>query len=278
MTRPIPPQAIAFVKQHEGLRLQVYRDVGGVLTVGYGHTSPDLTEGQAITQAQADAFLMEDLQTATDRLATKVKQSIIDELTANQYSALLDLVFNVGTPGTRIWADLNARNFDQVVTKDIPSFVFARVGGQEVKVSGLVNRRADEVRLWSDGEPGSTQAVVSSAVTRSYATPAAPSEAKPRGGIGPAIATALASGGVAISQAGQAVKGVTDALAPYGDLNDHIRGAISTLALVSAGLAVTTLGLVWLRNRAVSAWGRTSMPSLPQGALPPTAKSAPTTP
>lgn len=274
MTRPIPDAAVAFVKAHEGLRLTAYRDVGGVLTIGYGSAGPDVRDGQTITQDQADALLMRDLQTAADRLASKVKDAVIAELTDNQYAALLSFVLNVGVPGTRIWADLNAAHFDQIPS-DLMAFTYARVDGQEVKISGLVNRRADEVRLWSTDEPGSTQAVVSSAVTRSYATPAAPSEAKPRGGIGPAIATAATAVTGAASYAGDAVKHISDAISPYADLNDHVKAAVSAAALASAGLAVLTLALVWLRNRSVSRWGRTSMPSLPQGALPPAVQGTP---
>lgn len=266
MIRPIPQAAVDFVKQHEGLRLQAYQDVGGIWTVGYGHAY--VPAGETITQAQADAFLMQDLQTAADRLAAKVKQPIIDELTPNQYAALCSFVLNVGTPGTRIWADLNAQHFDQV-PQDMMAFVYAKVDGQMVKVSGLVNRRADEVRLWSTDEPGSTQAVVSSAVTRSYATPAAPSEAKPRGGIGPAIATAATGIAAAAGQAGDVVKNIANAVSPYADASDHVKALIGTLAMASAGLAVVTLGLVYLRNRAVSQWGKTTMPSLPPNALPP---------
>jgi lysozyme len=37
--------ASAFVAAHEGCRLTAYRDSTGVLTLGYGHTGPEVVEG-----------------------------------------------------------------------------------------------------------------------------------------------------------------------------------------------------------------------------------------
>ena len=266
--RAIPQVAIDFVKTHEGLRLTAYQDSGGVLTIGYGHTGPDVTPGQTIAQNQADAYLSMDLETAALKLAGKVKDAILQQLTDNQYAALLSFAFNLGTPGTTIWKDLNAGNFDQVPV-DMLAFVYAKVDGSMVKISGLVNRRTDEVKLWSTDEPGSVVAAPSSAVTRNYATPAAPSDPKPRGGIGPAIATAATAAAAAAPQAGQAIKSVSDAISPYAESSDRIKGILSVLALIAAGLAVLTLVLVWIRNQSVSRWEKTSMPSLPPSALPP---------
>lgn len=266
--RAVPQQAIDFIKAHEGLRLTAYRDSGGVWTIGYGSTGPDVIGGLSITQEAADERLNTDLETAATRLMLKVKPDIIAELTDNQYAALLSFVFNLGTPGTTIWKDLNAGNFDQVPA-DMMAFVYARVDGSMVKISGLVNRRADEVKLWSTEEPGSVVAAPSSAVTRNYATPAAPVDPKPRGGIGPAIASAVASLSLAASQAQGAVKSVLDALSPYAQDSHRVQAIISGLTMVAAALAVTTLILIWLRNRSVSRWEKTTTPSLPPGALPP---------
>lgn len=45
----------------EGLRLHAYQDSGGVWTIGWGHTGPDVHEGLVWTRAQALAALREDL-------------------------------------------------------------------------------------------------------------------------------------------------------------------------------------------------------------------------
>lgn len=263
--RAVPQAAIDFVKAHEGFQLTAYPDSGGIFTIGWGHTDPSLKAGTTITQQQAEAYLTSDLETAALRLAGKVKQPIIDGLTDNQYAALLSFVFNLGTPGTTIWADLNAGHYDQIPS-DMMAFVYVHVNGQPVKVQGLVNRRADEVKLWSTQEPGSVDAAPSSAVTRNVSTPAAPADPKPKG-IGPAIATAATAAAAAAPQASGAVKAVTDAVSPYADANDHVKAMVSVLALIAAGLAVLTLILIWLRNRAVSRWEPTTSPHLPAGSL-----------
>jgi lysozyme len=57
----ISASGIALIKQFEGCRLSAYRDVSGVLTVGWGHTGKDVTKGLTITQARADTLLRQDL-------------------------------------------------------------------------------------------------------------------------------------------------------------------------------------------------------------------------
>ena len=52
--------ASALIRVFEGCRLTSYRDTGGVWTIGFGHTGPDVVEGLTITQDQADAFLAAD--------------------------------------------------------------------------------------------------------------------------------------------------------------------------------------------------------------------------
>jgi hypothetical protein len=52
---------IALIQRFEGIRLTAYRDIVGVLTIGYGHTGPDVTPGLTITQPRAVALLQQDL-------------------------------------------------------------------------------------------------------------------------------------------------------------------------------------------------------------------------
>ncbi len=56
MNRKISENGLALIKRFEGLRLTAYQDSVGVWTIGYGHTS-GVSEGQTITQTQADAYL-----------------------------------------------------------------------------------------------------------------------------------------------------------------------------------------------------------------------------
>ncbi len=65
MTRRINAAGLSLVKQWEGLRTTAYRDVAGVLTIGYGHTSaagsPKVTPGMAIGDKEAERILKADL-------------------------------------------------------------------------------------------------------------------------------------------------------------------------------------------------------------------------
>ena len=78
------------IKKFEGLRLKAYRCAANVLTIGWGHTK-GVTEDMAITEAEAEQLLDEDLKTfehAVNREFTGLNQ--------NQFDALVSFAFNVG--------------------------------------------------------------------------------------------------------------------------------------------------------------------------------------
>lgn len=52
--------AASLIRVFEGLKLTAYQDTGGKLTIGYGHTGPDVTPGLTITFAQAEALFEKD--------------------------------------------------------------------------------------------------------------------------------------------------------------------------------------------------------------------------
>lgn len=88
------------VKRWEGLRLEVYQDVAGLWTVGYGHlVGPEdelfpYTDKKDITEAKADQLLAADMREAQNIVAAHVHVP----LSANQRAALVSFVFNIG-PG-----------------------------------------------------------------------------------------------------------------------------------------------------------------------------------
>lgn len=89
--------AIALIKQYEGLKLTSYQDTGGVWTIGYGTTSINgipVYEGQTITEAQAEEYLTSYLQsTAAPTINSKTKAPI----TQSMYDALCCFTYNVGS-------------------------------------------------------------------------------------------------------------------------------------------------------------------------------------
>jgi lysozyme len=186
--RAIPDVAVKFVAKHEARRLTAYPDPasprartgkgsGAPWTIGYGHTS-GVKVGDKITAAQALEFLAKDMETAARALEAKIGP-VVDDLTENQYAALISFVFNLGTgdPKKRewsIWAMLRKRQYDQVPAEMMK---FVNAGGR--KLQGLVNRRAEEIKLWSTEEPGSDDVVLTSNVTRAMPTPPTPADPVP---------------------------------------------------------------------------------------------------
>ena len=79
---------IDLIKSFESCRLTAYQDSVGVWTIGYGHTN-GVYKGMTITQAQADAFLREDLKTAENTVNSKVTYPI----TQNMFDALVSFTF-----------------------------------------------------------------------------------------------------------------------------------------------------------------------------------------
>ncbi len=54
-------QGFEETKRLEACRFHAFQDSGGVWTIGYGHTGPDVYEGLVWTQEQCDAALRKDL-------------------------------------------------------------------------------------------------------------------------------------------------------------------------------------------------------------------------
>lgn len=243
--RTIPARALAFVSEHEGVRLRAYRDSVGVWTIGVGHTGPEVYPGFPITLDQAMEMLETDLKTAAARLQSVVKREVINDLTDNQYAALLSFVFNLGAnPAWTIWKRLNARAFDQVPL-EMMKFVNGRVKGQLVKIRGLVNRRAAEVALWSEDEPGSVDVELTSARTRDLITPPTPSDPTP-----PAKSAVLLTGaGGAIATAPAVIKQVQETLQPAADASPTLAQVVAFLSVVGAVLAALSLVLMWLHKQ-----------------------------
>jgi lysozyme len=52
--------AAALIRVFEGVRLTAYQDSGGVWTIGFGHTGPDVVQGYTISMDTASALLQAD--------------------------------------------------------------------------------------------------------------------------------------------------------------------------------------------------------------------------
>ena len=88
----IASHADTLIEPFEGLRLTAYRDANGVLTIGYGHTGPDVQDGLTWTRDQAIAGLAHDMLNADHDIINDVH--VI--LNQNQFDALVSLDYNIG--------------------------------------------------------------------------------------------------------------------------------------------------------------------------------------
>lgn len=153
MTRRISDEGLALIKRWEGCRLTAYRDVAGVLTIGYGSTGAHVRPGLTVTQAEADQLLIKDLARFERAVEALVKVPLND----GQFAALVSFAFNVGEGAfarSTLLKKLNASDYASV-PKELMKWVHA--GGK--KVEGLVNRRAAEGGLWARGSHVSSNTV-----------------------------------------------------------------------------------------------------------------------
>lgn len=90
-------QAVDFIKEHEGLRLESYRDTGGVWTIGFGTTKyPNgikVTEGEKITEQEAEEYLHYEVKQKASAIDLLIKDVPLNQ---NQYDAIVSLAYNIG--------------------------------------------------------------------------------------------------------------------------------------------------------------------------------------
>lgn len=134
----ITSDGAALIKSFEGCRLIAYKDAVGVLTVGYGHTGPDVKVKLEITQEQADEIFAADLA----RFAVGVRQLIKVNLTDAQFSAVVSLAYNIGLgnlAGSTLLRFINAGDLKRAADQ-FPRW--NKAGGKPL--AGLTRRRAAE--------------------------------------------------------------------------------------------------------------------------------------
>jgi lysozyme len=138
----INEEGLKLLKKFEGCKLKTYRCVAGVLTIGYGHTGKDVTEGMTITKKEAEDLLVKDLE----RFEAGVKDLVKVSISENQFSALVSFAYNIGLnalSGSTLMKKLNAGDIMGAANQ------FERwnkAGGKEVQ--GLTNRRLAERDLF----------------------------------------------------------------------------------------------------------------------------------
>lgn len=92
------PNCFALIKSQEGCILHPYLDQAGVPSIGWGTTiypnGQHVTmKDEPISQGQADTYM----QHAISAVAVAVTAMVPESLSQNQFDALVDFAYNVGT-------------------------------------------------------------------------------------------------------------------------------------------------------------------------------------
>ena len=138
-------KGLDLIKSFEGLRLSAYKDVVGVVTIGYGTTS-GVKMGDTITKERAEELLREDVR----RFEGYVGRLVKVPLTQGQYDALVSFAYNLG-PGalerSTLLDQLNRGDYDGAAEQ---FGRWVKAGGRTL--AGLVRRRKAERALF-EGKP-----------------------------------------------------------------------------------------------------------------------------
>ena len=129
--------ASAFIAPWEGLRLNPYRDIVGVLTVCYGETRG--VENRKYTVAECE----QKLHTGVGEFYGEMQKCIHKPLTEGQWVAVTSWAYNVGSSQacrSTLVRQINAGASAETWCKQLKRW--NRAGGREVR--GLTNRRKAE--------------------------------------------------------------------------------------------------------------------------------------
>lgn len=131
-------EGFALIKRFEGLRLVAYVCPGGKLTIGYGHTGPDVTTGKKIDEEEADALLLKDVQ----RFENAVNGMVTVPISQGMFDALISFSFNLGAGSLKSSTLLKKLNADD--RKGAADEFFKWNKAQGKVLDGLAARRVAE--------------------------------------------------------------------------------------------------------------------------------------
>lgn len=126
------------IQGFEGLELKAYKDIVGILTIGYGHTGKDVKMGMTITKAQAEDLMRGDLE----RFEDAVLAALNAKPTQNQFDAMVSLAYNIGAGAFTESTLVRKFNKGDVQGAAAEFLRWTKAGGKEVQ--GLVRRRHKE--------------------------------------------------------------------------------------------------------------------------------------
>ena len=132
--------AVQIIKEEETLQLEAY-ELGGLWLIGYGHLMLE-GENDIITEAEADAFLVEDLHWCE----ASIERYVAIPVTLNEFSAMVAFCYNVGSGKTRGSSIVKRINDEDRPGAANAFLLWNRMNG--VVMQALAKRRARERTLF----------------------------------------------------------------------------------------------------------------------------------
>ncbi len=127
------------LKAHEGLELTPYLDTTGNLTVGYGHNL-----NLPIGQAEADAYLDADIDTAIAGAKRALGEEAFEALDDTRQEVLVEMAFNLGGAGLAKFrnalAAVREGDYVHAASEMLDSLWARQVGG---RAEALATRMSD---------------------------------------------------------------------------------------------------------------------------------------
>ena len=135
-------KGLDLIRKYEGLQLAAYVCPGGKLTIGYGHTGPDVTEGRRIDAEEANELLGRDVE----RFERAVNELVTVPMTQGMFDALISFSFNLGAGSLKSSTLLKKLNADD---REGAADEFLKWNKAKGKVlAGLTARRESERELF----------------------------------------------------------------------------------------------------------------------------------
>lgn len=141
----VSPAGVALIKEFEGFPYggRPYRDAVGVWTIGYGHTEHVGPNSKPLSEREASALLLSDLNKEYAPYVRALKLP----LNQNQFDALVSFVYNVGPggvePTTQVGKALRAHNWQSAADHLLD---WDKAAGRTL--AGLTRRRQAERKLF----------------------------------------------------------------------------------------------------------------------------------
>ena len=149
-------KGIELVKRYEGVILHSYLCPKGILSVGWGHTGSDVTEGMVITEEEAENLLKKDLKKFEGILNFSLEHDNIT-LNQNQFDACISFIFNLGFSAfifSTLYEKLKQGDYAGA-SAEFPKWVYITKTDPEtgerfkIKLKGLEARRKSEQELFN---------------------------------------------------------------------------------------------------------------------------------